>query len=147
MPISVLLKFTKDCEKYLKMHNKIHNNVDTFLWIMWISLCITSKHLYSLWISLILKIYKKQEHAPKSTSSYSSSDWPGLCPHTRLLEVLLGIASLLTLSIRSAGLTSKMRHAHYIIFVQLTWVLLPASGMDLQPQTLRNTLFSLTDYY
>ncbi len=45
--------------------------------------------------------------------------------------------SLLTLSISSAGLTSKPHHAQYS-FKHLTWIALPATGIDFQPQSIPN---------
>ena len=48
--------------------------------------------------------------------------WPGLWPRTCLYPV-------------SGGLTSKLRHDHCRLADQLTWILLPAPGLDFQPQT------------
>ena len=54
-------------------------------------------------------------------------------PPTRLLELSL-LSSLFVLSVLPAGLTSKPHHAQKH-FCFLTWVVLPATGLDLQPQT------------
>ena len=55
--------------------------------------------------------------------------WPGLWPHTCLYPV-------------SGGLTSKVRHDHREISCSwLTWILLPAPGLDLQPQTRDSSIY------
>jgi len=65
--------------------------------------------------------------------------WPGFRPHTRLLEgSLLSIPLPTTTSLAhnffAAGLTSKLHRAHSKILL-LTWIVSPATGIDLQPQT------------
>ena len=92
-------------------------------------------------IGIKIKKYRIFSHftANCNLGNKKQLSWPGFRPHTRLLEgSLLSIALPTTTSLAhnffAAGLTSKLHRAHSKILL-LTWIVSPATGIDLQPQT------------
>ena len=84
------------------------------------------------------QIFCKKKHLKRYFWIFS---WPGFWPHTRLLRRSLWVCrttSRLDLEFfwLSVGLTSKPHHDHQLRFWRwLTWIPLPATGLDFQPQT------------
>ena len=92
-----------------------------------------------------MPVRKKKNGWPKKETDkrYARLTW-SLPPHSPVNMCFL---------VFFTGLTSKPRHAHESLKDSLTWIPLPAAGLDFQPQTYRgdeflcNIIFCSIPYY